>query len=158
MICSSWGSLSIWPPSVDFRCLFWQANHISQVKCSGSSCLQQFHVFKLRNGEFSAISVNKDVTAISNSSPSNKNLWGHRAPGKNNACYPATIELLPLPERVLSLGECEKTRHRKLAPHGWDEYERDDFSKPRLLHLPVRLPGLIPWQAPGPKFWLPPNW
>ena len=81
----------------------------------------------LRNGVFPAISINKDIPAISDSGPK-----------ENNTCYPAAIRLQLLPTAItedLGEGGCEK--RRVLAPDSRDEYERNDFSEPRLLHLPT---------------------
>ena len=57
----------------------------------------QYEWKDMRNGVFSAISINKDVTAISDSSPLNKEFLRAQGTQKNNACSPAAIEMLPLP-------------------------------------------------------------
>ena len=45
-------------------------------------------------------------------------------------------KLQPLPTvSTEEPGDTKKTR--MLAPESWDAYERNDFSKPRLLHLPI---------------------
>ena len=38
--------------------------------------------------------------------------------------------------------ELRMWKHRTLAPHSWDAYERNDFSEPRLLHLPIHRKAL----------------
>ena len=44
-------------------------------------------------------------------------------------------------------------KHRMLAPDSWDAYERNDFSEPRLLHLPIHRKALnsLTWVI---WFWL----
>ena len=68
--------------------------------------------------------------------PPNVNFWAQKEPRKNSACYLAAISHFPW----WSLrtwdgggrgGGCEK------APESWAEYERNDFSKPRLFYLPT---------------------
>ena len=63
-------------------------------------------------------------------------------PRKNSTCYPAAID--PACHKLLSFPmvnkeyEYEYSNCRMLAQDSWDTYERNDFSKPRLLHLPIQ--------------------
>ena len=54
-----------------------------------------------------------------------------KATRENNTCQPEATGLQPLP-KVSSEGKC-----RMLAQDSWDACERNDFSEPRLLHLPI---------------------
>ena len=56
-----------------------------------TNALEKQRSFLVSNGVFPTISVNKSVTAFSNSSPPSVNFWVQRAPKKNNTCYPAAI-------------------------------------------------------------------
>ena len=128
------------------------------------------HTHTLRNGVFPTMSINKDVTANRDSGPPNVNFWAWRAPRKeNNTCCLVAIQIrsdqslsrvrlfatpwiaarqtslsirlqLLLIVRTGIWGECEKLRI--LTPDGWDAYERNDFSEPRLLHLPIHTKAL----------------
>ena len=107
----------------------------------------------MRNGVFPAISVSKDVIVISDSSPPNVNFWALRAPGmENNTCHLAATRLQPLPMVNSGCEEMWDTGPRQL-----DAYERNDYSEPRLLHLPIQrnsgaeTPILWP---PDAKNWL----
>ena len=88
----------------------------------------------LRNGAFPVTSINKEVTAISDSSPQ---IWLaelRRGPGR-------TVPVILQPS-VISHGDpwgagVMGWGGRGKAPESWDEYERNGFSKPRLLHLPI---------------------
>ena len=71
------------------------------------------------NGVFPAISINKDVTATSDSNCEFLSLKESR---KNNVCYLAAISHSP---------------RLALAPDCWDAYKRNDFSKTRLLDLSI---------------------
>ena len=92
----------------------------------------------LRNGVFPAISVNKDVTFISDSGPQMwiAEPWGQ--PGRRilYTCDPAAIRLQPLPT------VSNEEKWRVLAPDSWDAYESDDFRDPRLLHFPIHRKAL----------------
>ena len=80
----------------------------------------------MRNGVFPAISINKDIAAISDSSPE-----------ENNTCYPAAIKLHLLPTAITEdLGEGGCENRRILAPDSRDEYERNDFREPRSCIFP----------------------
>ena len=83
----------------------------------------------LENGIFPVMSVNKDVTVISDSSPP-ENSGGKRTPvryGRNQAA--ATCYWEPWGTR--------KVKTQTLASESWDAYERNEFSEPKLLHLPI---------------------
>ena len=81
----------------------------------------------MRNGIFSAISANKDVTVISNSSPP-----GHsrRRPAWSGSRQAAATS-------YRSLEEPRMWQHRILAPDSWDACEGADFSEPKPSHLPI---------------------
>ena len=90
----------------------------------------------MRNGIFPAISVNKDVTVISNYRPP---MWAGESWGNTEGkeYLPSSSHqtaATPFGEPHGSSG-CEK--HRILAPDSWDAYQRNNFSEPRLLHLPI---------------------
>ena len=90
------------------------------------------------------ISINKDVTAISDLGPQNGNegpqkgkqsLWSSR-------CHPHST-----PSNcwgaLRKFRECEKSKtHRMLAFDSRDAYERNDFNNPRLLYLPIHRRAL----------------
>jgi len=90
------------------------------------------------------ISINKDVTAISDLGPQNGNegpqkgkqsLWSSR-------CHPHST-----PSNcwgaLRKFRECEKSKtHRMLALDSRDAYERNDFNNPRLLYLPIHRRAL----------------
>ena len=83
----------------------------------------------LENGIFLVMSVNKDVAVISDSSPP-ENSGGKRTPvwyGRNQAA--ATCYWEPWGTR--------KVKTQTLASESWDAYERNEFSEPKLLHLPI---------------------
>ena len=96
----------------------------------------------VRNGAFSALSINKDVSVISNSRPPNVDFWALRASRKGKKI--CVMWLLPGCSHSLrwelSNSGCEK--HRTLAPESWDSYERNDFIEPRLLCLPIHRKAL----------------
>ena len=52
----------------------------------------------------------------------------------------AFIRLQP-PQRG-SLSKLRMGKHRILAPDSWGAYQRNDFSEPRLLHLPMHRKAL----------------
>ena len=90
---------------------------------------------RVRNGIFPAISVNHDVT-ISNCSPP---MWASETRGNSrrrripeiwqpSSCNHFLRELK---------GAQDVKKHRILAPDSWDTRERNGFSEPRLLHLPI---------------------
>ena len=106
---------------------------------------------------FPAISVNKDAIVISDSSPPNVNFWALRAPGiEDNTCHLAATRLQPLP--MVNTEELTVwKKYEILAPGSWDAYERNDYSEPRLLHLPIQRNSAaetpILW-PPDAKNWL----
>ena len=67
-------------------------------------------LYVLWNGLFPAVSINKDVTAISCSGPPKVSFWAWRMPRKNNACILAIMRLLPLPMVIEKLRMQEKER------------------------------------------------
>ena len=89
----------------------------------------------LRDGVFPAVSINKDVTAISDSGPPNVNFWAWRVPRKNNVCCLTAIKLQPPLRSTEALGDAKNCR--TLAPDSWKALERNDFLEPRFLPLPV---------------------
>jgi len=103
---------------------------------------------KVRNGVFPVISVNKDVTVISDSSPPNVNSWALREIGKENTCNMAAMRLQPLPEE--STEELRMWQTQDTCPDSWDVYERmilvcpdshifpyTVLVMPRLWYLPI---------------------
>ena len=55
--------------------------------------------------------------------------------GKEHLCDMAGIRLQPL--ATGSPEELRRWKHRQLASESRDAYERNEFSKPKLLHLPI---------------------
>ena len=55
--------------------------------------------------------------------------------GKEHLCDMAVIRLQPL--TTGSPEELRRWKHRQLASESWDAYERNEFSEPKLLHLPI---------------------
>ena len=80
---------------------------------------------KLRNAIFPAISVNKDVTVISDCS--NHEWWAGMPKDTQEG-----KEYLPFSSHQTS----HSPKHRILAPDR-GLYQRNDFSEPRLFHLPI---------------------
>ena len=89
------------------------------------------------------IPCDKDVTVITNCSPL---MWASEpsgnSGGKKNPCQLAAIRLQPLSVVSSEESKSRMWNHRTLAPASWGVYERNDFSGPRLLHLPVRRKAL----------------
>ena len=52
----------------------------------------------------------------------------------------AATRLQPLP--MGSLEELRVWKCKLLTPESWDAYERNDFSEPKLLHLPIQRKAL----------------
>ena len=103
----------------------------------------RFLYWLVRDGVFPAISVNKAITAIIYSSPPKVNFLTPRAPGKENeGCGKAVVRLHHCLWWALKETQDVK-RRRTLTPVSWDACERNDFSGPRLLHLPICRKVLI---------------
>ena len=115
----------------------WQISFPSWVPSGLTSCSDWWlwHTWlTLRNAVFPAVSVNKDVTIISDSSS--------RGPsGRRISAWSGSHRAVATP-----YGENWRTQdvknHRILAPDSWHEYERNDFSEPRLLHFPIHRKAL----------------
>ena len=89
-----------------------------------------------RNGVFRAILVKKNFT-ISYPSLPPVNSWAPRALRMKKITW-ATWQprgCSHCPWWAPRNSECEK--HSPLAPDSWGVYERNNFSEPRLLHLPI---------------------
>ena len=96
-----------------------------------STALLPFHFYISHNYHmwsegFPAISINKDVTAISNSGPA---MW-ISVLRKSNTEYPAAIRMWKNSGSTII-----HSSWQELAPGSWDAYDRNDFNKPRLLPL-----------------------
>ena len=88
----------------------------------------------MRNGVFPAILITKDVMVISDSSPPG-------CSGRKRALRDlAATRLQPLP--MGSLEELRVWKCKLLTLESWDAYERNDFSEPKLLHLPIHRKAL----------------
>ena len=87
----------------------------------------------MRNGVFPAISVNKDVTVISISSPP-----GHS--GRTPSCPGNHWDAATLYSEPWRTQDVKKTQDTGCV--FWDAYERNDFSEPRLLHLTIHRRAL----------------
>ena len=94
------------------------------------------------NGVFPAISVNKDVTIISDFGPPCELL-------SPSGTQKGEKWLQAMNSQLLAAIVSEELRvwiikNQVLAPHSWDAYKRNDFSERGLLHLPIlmfRLPA-----------------
>ena len=91
----------------------------------------------MRNGVFPAIWVNKDVTIISDCCHHCELVSPEGTQEGKNTCHLAAIRLQPLPVVSLKERKLGMWEHRILAPDGWGAYERNDFSEPTFLHLPL---------------------
>ena len=85
--------------------------------------------------------VNKGCHSHQPLQPSNLSRWALRKLRKEkNTCYPAAITLHP------SLRWAPRTRgmwtQGNLAPESWSAHQRDGFSGPRLLQLPIHRKAL----------------
>ena len=90
----------------------------------------------LRNKILSAISVNKGCHSHQQlHPPPTVSRWALRELRKEikNTCHLAAIRLQPLPGKPWGNSGC----FRILAPESWSAYQRNDFSEPRLLQLPI---------------------
>ena len=67
---------------------------------------------------------------------------GNRMPAINPKATAATLHRC-------TLGQHRMGKHRILAPDSWGTYLRNDFSEPRLLHLPIHRKVLnsLPWDV-----------
>ena len=94
-----------------------------------------FFWYQMRNKVFPAISITKDVMIISDSSPPGqlRKEKGSVGPGSHNR-----LQTLPMG----SLEELRVWTCKLLTPDSWDAYERNDFSQPKLLHLPIHRKAL----------------
>ena len=93
------------------------------------------------NGIFPAISIHKECQSHQRLQPSNMSQWALRKlRAEKNICYLAAIRLQPLP--AVSPEETQMWKYRILAPNGWGAYQRNYFSEPRLLHLPIHRKAL----------------
>ena len=91
---------------------------------SGTIIISSLNLSKLLwNGVFPVTSINMTVIAIRDSGPPNVNFWAQE-------------------EQCLLSGAINHSPGWALAPDSWDAYERNDFSKPRLLHLPMQRKAL----------------
>ena len=91
----------------------------------------------LKNGVFAAILVKKEC-------PSHQRL---QSPWMVSWCALGKLreERMPAIQQrsdcthslQWALGKLRMWKHRILAPDSWDTYQRNDFSEPRLLHLPT---------------------
>ena len=89
----------------------------------------------MRNGVFPAISVNKDVTIISDCCHPHELVSPEGTQEGKNTCHLAAIRLQPLP--TANPEETHAVKTRILAPDSWGAYQKNCFSEPRLLHLPI---------------------
>ena len=81
---------------------------------------------------------------------------------KKSICHLSAIRLRPFP--TVSYEELRMWKHRILAPGSWDAYQRNVFSEPRLLHIPVhrKVLNFLTWDilfssinSQFLMFWLP---
>ena len=86
---------------------------------------------------FPAISVNKGCHSHQWLQPSKVNIWALRKlRAENNICQLASSRLQPFPKEG-ALRKHRMWKHRILIPDSWGAYQRNDFSEPRLLRLPI---------------------
>ena len=105
--------------------VFWVYSRVKQIITEkwNISC----HVSKQRMSQSSAIAASMDGELVS---------------PENNTCHPAAVRLQPL----LTVSP-EGTQDLKTQDASWEAYQRNDFSKPRLLHLPThrKVLGSLTW-------------
>ena len=130
-------------------CLIWEEPPSSVwqklvMKCLPNIGQISYNWEGLRNGVSPAISINKDITAISDSGPPKVNCWAWSVFRKNNTSdlAPIRLPLLPMVSKELRMW---KNQIRMLAPVSWDAYERNHFNKPKLLPLPIDRKELNSW-------------
>ena len=86
------------------------------------------------NGIFPAMSINKGCHSHQWLQPSNVSWWALRKlKAEKNTCHLAAIRPQPLP--VVSPEENQDVKIQ--APDSSGAYQRNDFSEPRLFHLPI---------------------
>ena len=91
--------------------------HISKQGCHSH---QQFQASKY------------ELLALEVSQKGEQSLWSW-------SCW---LLLLPKVNEELRMWKTKKPRNRKLALDSWDAYERNNFSEPRSLHLPIHRKAL----------------
>lgn len=86
------------------------------------------------NRKSPTISINKDITVISDSRPPNVNEDSQKRTQclRSSRCHQPSQWLL----RSWGWGDVINQKDRTLAPDSWDVCERNDFDNPRLLHFP----------------------
>ena len=93
----------------------------------------------LRNGIFPAISTNKGCHSQQWLQPCNVSQWAKEIQGWK--------EYLPSSSHQTAATPCGEPWGNSrcvqiLAPDSWGAYQRNDFSEPRLLHLPIHRKAL----------------
>ena len=100
----------------------------------------------MRNGIFPATSWTRMSQSQWLQSPQKVSWWAPRELRKTNTCHLVAIRLQPL--RMASAEELARVwKHRILGPDRQGAYQGNNFSEPRLLHLPVhrKTPSSLPW-------------
>ena len=100
----------------------------------------------MRNGIFPTISWTRMSQSQWWQPPQKVSWWAQRElRRKKNTCHLVAIRFQPLP--TASAEELRVWKHRILAPDGWGAYQGNNFSEPRLLHLPIHRKTLnsLPW-------------
>ena len=94
-------------------------------------------MLSMRNGLLPAMSVNKGCHSHQRLQPQPKVTWWapRELRKEKNTCHLAAIRLQPRPR--LSPEETPMWKHWILALESWGAYQRNDFSEPRFLHLPM---------------------
>ena len=62
---------------------------------------------------------------------------------EKNTCHQAALRLQPLP--AVSPRGLQMWKHGMLVPESWGAYQMNDFSEPRLLHIPKHRKVLNSW-------------
>ena len=88
-----------------------------------------------------AISVNKWCCSHQAITLQLPRRWALRELRMETGCPPSSSQLLQ-PPWWCTLRRLRMKKHRILSPESWGAHQRNDFSEPRLLHLPIRRKAL----------------
>ena len=99
----------------------------------------------LRNGIFPVVSINNGCHSHQQLYPQLMVSWWalRKLRKEKNTCHPAALRLQPLP--AVSPRSLQMWKHGMLVPESWGAYQMNDFSEPRLLHIPKHRKVLNSW-------------
>ena len=94
------------------------------------------------NGIFPAISIDKGCHSHQRLKPSSVTRWTLRKlRAEKNTCHLVANRLQPL-RRWWALRKFRMWKYRILAPDSRGAYQRNEFSEPGILHLPIQRKAL----------------